>query len=137
MGLLDTIGAMAGDASQGDNAKVMGGLIQALQAHPDGIQGIIKSFTENGLGDHATALANGESPTVTPEQVKQGFTGTGLIEQAAAHAGVSPQVVQMAMTTILPLVMSHFASSSATPAADGEKSGGLAGMAKSVLKKFF
>lgn len=136
MGLLDTIGALAGDASQGDNAKVMGGLIQALQAHPDGIQGIIKSFTENGLGDHATALANGEAPTVTPEQVQQGFNGTGLIEQVAAHAGVSPQVVQMAMTTILPLVMSHFASNNAAPAAQGTESGGLAGMAQSVLKKF-
>ena len=46
MGLLDSIGAMAGDASQGDNAKVMGGFIQALQSHPEGVQGMLKSFAE-------------------------------------------------------------------------------------------
>ncbi len=135
MGLLDTIGALAGDASQGDNAKVMGGLITALESHPDGIQGILKSFTENGLGDHATALANGETSEMSPEQVQQGLGGTGLIEKAAEHAGVSPQVVQMALTTVLPLIMAHFASNGAAAGAEGE-AGGLSGIAGSLLKKF-
>ena len=135
MGLLDTIGALAGDASQGDNAKVMGGLITALESHPDGIQGILKSFTENGLGDHATALANGETPEMSTDQVQQGLNGTGLIEQVASHAGVSPQVVQVAMTTVLPLIMAHFASNGAGTPGEGE-SGGLSGMAGSLLKRF-
>lgn len=134
MGLLDSLGAMAGDAAQGDNAKVMGGLIQALQSHPDGIQGLLKSFTANGLGDHATALANGETPTMTADQVQQGLGGTGLIEKAAQHAGVSPQVVQTAMATVLPLVMSHFAQGGAAGATT--ESGGIAGTVQSLLKKF-
>ncbi len=134
MGLLDSIGAMAGDASQGDNAKVMGGLIQALQSHPEGIQGMLKSFTANGLGDHATALANGESPAISTDQIQQGLGGTGLIDKAAEHAGVSPAIVQTALATILPLVMAHFAQGG-TQTSDGE-TGGLAGMAQSVLKKF-
>ncbi|CAN5426975.1 hypothetical protein BH10ACI4_BH10ACI4_22080 [soil metagenome] len=135
MGLLDTIGAMAGDASQGDNAKVMGGLISALESHPDGIQGILKSFTANGLGDHATALANGETPAMSTEQVQQGLGGTGLIEKAAEHAGVSTQVVQTALATVLPLIIAHFASNGSAAGAEGE-SGGLSGMAGSLLKKF-
>jgi uncharacterized protein YidB (DUF937 family) len=135
MGLLDTIGALAGDASQGDNAKVMGGLITALESHPDGIQGILKSLTANGLGDHATALANGETPEMSTEQVQQGLGGTGLIEKAAEHAGVSPQVVQTALATVLPLIVAHFASNGAAPGTEGE-SGGLSGMAGSLLKKF-
>jgi uncharacterized protein YidB (DUF937 family) len=133
MGLLDSIGAMAGDASHGDNAKVMGGLIQALESHPDGIQGLLKSFTANGLGDHATALANGESPAVTPDEVQKGLGGTGLIEKAAEHAGVSTAVVQTAMATILPLVMAHFAQSGEAASAEG---GGITGMAQNLLKKF-
>jgi uncharacterized protein YidB (DUF937 family) len=136
MGLLDTIGALAGDASQSDNAKVIGGFIQALESHPDGIQGIFKSFTENGLGDHATALANGEAPTVTEEQVQQGFNGTGLIEKAAEHAGVSPQVVQAALTTVLPLILSHFASNGAAANGPAPEQSGLGGVAESLLKKF-
>jgi uncharacterized protein YidB (DUF937 family) len=136
MGLLDTIGALAGDASQGDNAKVVGGLIQALESHPDGIQGVIKSFAENGLDDHATAFANGETPAMTEAQVQQGLDGTGLIEKAAEHAGVSPQVVQTALTTVLPLVMSHFAANSAAAGTPGADQSGLGGVAESLLKKF-
>ncbi len=136
MGILDTIGALAGEASQGDNAKVVGGFITALQNHPDGIQGVIKSFEQNGLGEHAAAMASGETPTLTPEQVTQGFSGTGLIEQAAQHAGVSPEVVQIAMTTVLPLVMAHFAQNSGAGAPDGSAGSGIGGLAESLMKKF-
>jgi uncharacterized protein YidB (DUF937 family) len=136
MGLLDSIGAMAGDASQGESAKVMGGFIQALESHPDGIQGMLKSFTANGLGDHATALASGDSPAVTTDEVKQGLGGTGLIEKAAQHAGVSPQVVEGALATVLPLIMAHFAKSGDGPTAASAGSGGLGDMAQNLIKKF-
>jgi uncharacterized protein YidB (DUF937 family) len=134
MGLLDSIGSLAGDASQGDSAKVMGGFIQALESHPEGIQGMLKSFAANGLGNHATALANGESPSVTTDEVKQGLGGTGLIEKAAEHAGVSPSVVEGALATVLPLVMAHFAKGDGQ-AATAESGGGIADMAQSLLKK--
>ncbi len=134
MGLLDSLGAMAGDASQGDSAKVMGGFIQALESHPDGIQGLLKSFTANGLGDHATALANGQTPTMTTDDVQKGLGGTGLIEKAAEHAGVSPAVVQGALATVLPLVMAHFAQGGGIAGATGD-SGGIAGTVKSLLSK--
>jgi uncharacterized protein YidB (DUF937 family) len=126
---------MAGDASKGDNAKVMGGFIQALESHPDGITGMLKSFAANGLGDHATALANGDSPSVTTDEVKQGLGGTGLIEKAAQHAGVSPQVVEGALATVLPLVMAHFAKGDG-PTAASTGAGGLGDMAQNLIKKF-
>src|SRR5271155_5890985 len=132
MGLLDSLGALAGEASGGDNAKVVGGLIQALEAHPGGIQGILTSFQQNGLGDHATAFANGETPQISSDQVQQGLNGTGLIEKAAEHAGVSPEVVQTAMTTVLPLIMSHYANNGG---AAGAEQSGLASIAQSVLSK--
>jgi uncharacterized protein YidB (DUF937 family) len=140
MGLLDTITSLAGGAN-GDHAKVLGGLMQAIESQPGGIQGVFKSFQENGLGDHATALANGQPATMSPDEVQQGLNGTGLIERTAEHAGVSPQIVQMALTTVLPLIMAHFASNpgaagtgdTSTPAAE---QGGFSGMAESMLKKF-
>ncbi len=131
MGLLDMVGALAGDAAQGDNAKVMGGLISALESHPEGIQGVISSFAQNGLGDHAAAMANGEMPAVTPDQVQQGLSGTGLIEKTAENAGVSPEVVQVALTTVLPLVMAHFAQNGSPDGASG-----VSGIASDLLKKF-
>jgi uncharacterized protein YidB (DUF937 family) len=69
---------------------------------------------------------------MTPEQVGQGLNGTGLIEQAAQHAGVSPEVVQVAMTTVLPLVMSHFAQNGGASA----HGSGISDLAGGLLKKF-
>ncbi|MDX6458903.1 MAG: hypothetical protein QOE55_2600 [Acidobacteriaceae bacterium] len=90
---------------------------------------MIQSFAENGLGDHATAFANGETAAMTKEQVQRGFCGTGLIETAAEHGGVSPQAV-------LPLVMSHFAVHSAAAGTPGAEQSGLSGSTESLLKRF-
>ena len=52
MGILDTIQQLAGQAgaaSGTDQAKVAGGFIEALTQHPEGIQGLINSFKNNGM----------------------------------------------------------------------------------------
>jgi uncharacterized protein YidB (DUF937 family) len=132
MGILDSIGALTGDLSQSSStAKVAGGLVQALQEHPDGIQGILNSFTKNGLGDHVTALATGQAETTTPGQVQQGFAGSGLIEKAAQHAGVSPEIAATAVSTVLPMIMQHFA-----PGGQAAPQSQLGGLAQQFLSKF-
>jgi uncharacterized protein YidB (DUF937 family) len=134
MGILDTIQALAGqagDAAQGDQAKVAGGFIQALTQHPEGIQGVLDSLRNNGMEQHVGAWANGEAATATPEQVQQGLGGTGLIEKTAEHAGVSPQVVQMALATILPMVIQHFA-----PNGQAAPQSSMGSMAQQILGKF-
>jgi uncharacterized protein YidB (DUF937 family) len=112
MGILDTIQALAGqtgEAAQTDHAKVAGGFIDALTQHPEGIQGILASLTQNGMADHVNSWASGQPATATPEQVQQGLGSTGLIEATAAKAGVSPAVVSMALATVLPMIIQHFA----------------------------
>src|ERR1700729_1124106 len=86
MGILDTIQALAGQAGQAagtDQAKVAGGFIEALTQHPEGIQGLLNSFKQNGMADHVGAWSTGQTATATPEQVQQGLSGTGLIEKTA------------------------------------------------------
>jgi uncharacterized protein YidB (DUF937 family) len=132
MGFLDEIGSLVGQASQGgDNAKVAGGLMSALQEHPGGIQGVIDSYKQNGMEDHVNAMANGEQQTTTPEQVQQGLCNTGLIESVAAKTGLSPEMVKMAMATILPMVIAHFAPNgqAAAPSQFG-------GMAQQLMSRF-
>ena len=107
MGILDEIGAMAGQGGQ--TTQVAGGLLQALEQHPGGIGGLLNSIKENGMENHVNAWATGQQATATPAEVQQGLDGTGLIERTAAKAGVSPAVVTMAMTTLLPMVVQHFA----------------------------
>jgi uncharacterized protein YidB (DUF937 family) len=111
MGILDTLQSLAGQAgddSHSDTAKVAGGFVQALTAHPEGIQGIINSLTANGMGQHVNNWASGQAEA-TPEQVQQGLGNSGFLEKIAEHAGVSPAIVSTALATILPMAIQHFA----------------------------
>jgi uncharacterized protein YidB (DUF937 family) len=131
MGLLDSLEGMASQAmEQSGNpaAKVAGGLMQALEQHPGGLQGVMDHMQQNGVDPQA--IASGQ--TTTPEQVGQGLAGSGLIETVAEKAGVSPQVAQEVMATVLPTVMSHFTQGGTT----APPASGFAGLAESVVSKF-
>ncbi len=121
MGLLDSLESMAANSmtSSGDNnTKVAGGLMEALQQHPGGLGAILQNFRNNGLGGHVDAMQNGQTPAVTPDQVQTGLQGTGLLDTIASKAGVSPQVAQAAMATVLPMVMAHFAQNGSAPSSN-------------------
>lgn len=118
MGLLDSLESMAANSmtnSSDNTTKVAGGLMEALEQHPGGLGAIMQNFRNNGLGTHVDAMQNGQTPSVTPDQVTTGLQGTGLLDTIASKAGVSPQVAQAAMATVLPMVMSHFAQNGSAP----------------------
>jgi uncharacterized protein YidB (DUF937 family) len=132
MGFLDGLESMASSAMQGsDNptAKVAGGLMAALEEHPGGLQGVMDTMTQNGVDPQAIAAGGSASA----EQIGQGLQGSPLVGMVAEKAGVSPEVAQQLMATVLPMVMSHFTQggTGAPPAADG-----LAGMAGGLLSRF-
>jgi uncharacterized protein YidB (DUF937 family) len=131
MGLLDGLESMASQAmEQSGNpaAKVAGGLMQALEEHPGGLQGVMDHMQQNGVDPQAIALGH----AVSPDQVAQALAGSGLIESVARKADVSPQVAQELMSTVLPTVMAHFTQGgTAAPPENG-----FAGMASSIMGKF-
>jgi uncharacterized protein YidB (DUF937 family) len=130
MGLLDSLESFAStqmEQSGNPTAKVAGGLMQALEQHPGGLQGVVDQFHQNGLG----GAVSGQP--VDSSQIGQVLGGSGLIDSVAAKAGVSPQVAQEAMAVVLPMVMAHFTQNGGAAADAG---GGLAGMASSILGKF-
>jgi len=142
MGILDTITQLAGQAgaaSQNPEAKVAGGLLQAIEQHPEGLQGVLASLTANGLGDHVNNWMNGQGQAPTADQINQGLGSTGLIEKTAEHAGVSPAVVTAALSTILPMVIQHFgAAQNAQAQTPGQPAAGgsmMSSLAQSVLGK--
>lgn len=121
MGILDSIASMVGGAG-GDNTKVAGGLMEAVQQHPGGIGGILQSFQQNGQGGAVQQWANGNTQSASPDQVEQGLGGTGLIDSVAQRTGLSPTMVKGAMAVMLPMVIHHFVSSGhVTP--DGQTTG--------------
>ena len=118
MGLLDNLESMAaGSMAQSGNptAKVAGGLMEALDQHPGGLGAVMQNFRNNGLGEHVDAMQNGQTPAVTPEQVQTGLQGTDIIDTVAQKVGVSPEVAKVAMATVLPMVMAHFAQNGSAP----------------------
>lgn len=136
MGILDSIQNMAGQAMGGGNeqGKVAGGFLEALQQHPGGLGAVLSSFRNNGMGDHADQMANGEQPSISPDQVHQGLNGTGLIEQTAQRAGVSPEIAKAGLAIVLPMLMAHLAQNGQNP---NQVSGsGLGSLAGSFLSRF-
>ena len=134
MGIMDMIQSLAGQTAEAagtDQAKVAGGFIEALTQHPEGIQGVLDAFKNNGMAEHVNSWGAGQAATATPEQVQQGLSGTGLIEKTAEKAGVSPQIVQMALATILPMVIQHFA-----PNGQAAPINYMGSMAEKLLSKF-
>lgn len=134
MGFFDSIENLAAQELGGGantNANVAGGLMQALEEHPGGLAGVMDQFNNNGMGEHVQNWASGAQAVATPGQIQQGLAGSGLIESVAAKAGVSPEVASMAMSTILPMVMSHFTNCGQQPAPQS----GYGGMASQILSR--
>jgi uncharacterized protein YidB (DUF937 family) len=129
VGFLNSIEGMA--QGGGTEAKVAGGLMQALDEHPGGLSAIMDSFRQNGMEQHVQNWASGQQPTATTQQLQQGLAGTGLVDRVAAKAGISPQMAEMAMTTVLPIVIAHFTNGGqAAPPQSG-----FGGMASQILGK--
>ena len=134
MGIFDSVAGMAEQAmgaQGGDQAKVAMGLMQTLQEHPEGVQGLVSGLQSSGLGEHAQQWASGEVQSATPEQVQAGLGNNGMLESVAEKAGMSPQMAQMALTTVLPMVMAHVA-----PNGQAAQPGDLGSLAGSLLQKF-
>ena len=134
MGFLDGIAGMAEQAmgSQGGtNAQVATGLMQVLQEHPQGVQGLLSGLQQSGLGAHAEQWASGALTSATPEQVQAGLGNNGMLEAIAAKAGVPPAMAQEALTTVLPMVLAHVA-----PNGQAAQPGDLGSLAGSLLQKF-
>jgi uncharacterized protein YidB (DUF937 family) len=132
MEILDALEGVSGQQSGSTNAKVAGGLMQALDEHPGGLAGVMDQFRQNGMGDHAQNWSTGQGQAATPAQVQQGLGGTDLLDNVAAKAGVSPEIAKIAMAVVLPMVMSHFTQGGQ----QASPQSGFGGMASQILSKF-
>ena len=139
MGLLDEITGAAGQGNKAgalanEQGKVAGGFLESLQQHPGGLAAVIDQFRNHGMDQHVQQWQSGKMQQATPEQVQTGLGGTGLIEQTAQKAGVSPEVAKVALAVILPVIMAHMTRNgqAAPPSNQGE----FGGMARSLLSRF-
>ncbi len=67
-----------------------------------GLSGLVQAFQQKGLGDIVSSwISTGENLSVSAEQIQNGL-GTGLLQQFANTAGLSPETASSKLAEILP-----------------------------------
>lgn len=103
MGLLDNLeNRAAGSALGGGTNSLTSGLLQLIQNQPGGLQGLVQSFHDKGLGGIVSSwIGTGPNPPISGDQVHQ-VLGSDQVKALAAKAGISPDVAGTAIAQILP-----------------------------------
>ncbi|MGE5680977.1 MAG: YidB family protein [Bacillota bacterium] len=119
MGLLDNIAGAAGGlfgGSSGQHAGLVSALLQMFSNNQHGgINGIINSFNQNGLGNIISSwIGRGENLPVSQDQVKQGF-GNERIQYLSEQTGQSPESITSGLTQILPTVFDKLTPEGSVP----------------------
>jgi uncharacterized protein YidB (DUF937 family) len=95
MGLLDGI---LGGVIGGEMASVVNGLIEKH----GGVQGIVKQFEQQGLGETVRSwVGTGANQPISADQVHQAL-GSGALQELAAKVGLNPQDLAQKLSQILP-----------------------------------
>jgi uncharacterized protein YidB (DUF937 family) len=103
MGLLDNLENQAvGKVLGGSSNPVAASLLQMIQNQPGGLQGIVQSFHDKGLGGLVSSwVGSGQNLPVNADQIHQVF-GNDQVKALAAKAGISPDMASAAIAGILP-----------------------------------
>ena len=128
-GLLGKI--LGGGRSQNPLTDIVLGLITNPQS--GGLQGLIQTFKEKGLGDAMGSwISTGENQAVSGDQIQQ-VLGGNLIQQIAQQLGSSKSEVSGGLANLLPDIIDKLTPTGKLPEGD-QLSQGLEMLKKSFLK---
>jgi len=113
MGLFDSLVGQVGTAllsgqSQGNQGGMMD-VISHLLSDPKtgGLQGLLKSFQDKGLGDIAASwVGSGPNQPITAAQIQQ-VIGSDRLASISQKVGLSPDTVAAGLAEMLPHVIDH------------------------------
>ncbi len=121
MSLLDVLVNQASAAfinNQGQNPGLLGTVTNIIN-HPQhgGLQGLINSFKENGLGATVQSwIGTGHNLPISPEQV-QAALGSEYVQSLAQKFGISTETLSTHLATILPQAVDHLTPEGQLPEA--------------------
>ena len=134
MGLLDqVVGAMAGGQSGGNNALLETVMKMVSDPQNGGLQGLIQSFQQGGLGDIVNSwVSTGQNLPISAEQIQSVLGGSGL-GNIASQLGMSGEEASGSLASMLPQLID-----SMTPNGQVPQGGDLMAQGMEMLKgKFF
>ena len=136
MGLFDAIAGQVSNAlgntgaggGQGGLMDIVSGLINNPQT--GGIQGLIKSFQEKGLGDAVSSwIGTGANQAISGDQI-QHVLGSEQVQALAQKFGLSSADISGGLANLLPQVIDKLTPTGQVP------EGGLLEQGLSMLKGF-
>jgi uncharacterized protein YidB (DUF937 family) len=105
MGFLDDLlGKLTGGGSapSGNLAALAPVVMEMLQNHPGGLDGLVKSFENQGLGNLISSwIGTGQKLPVSTDQL-QNVLGSDTIRNLAAKAGIPADQAGSALSQLLP-----------------------------------
>jgi uncharacterized protein YidB (DUF937 family) len=132
MGLLDNLEneALVNILGRSSN-PLASGLLQMIQNQPGGLQGLVQSFQEKGMGGLVSSWeGSGANSPITADQIHQ-VLGSDQVKVLAAKAGISPDDAGSAIAQLLPGMVDKLTPNGSVP----EHSNVLA-MASNMLQNF-
>lgn len=132
MSLFDSVeGLIGGNAGGGAASAVM----EMLQNHPGGAQGVAQQLESGGLGHLVQSWAgSGDNQGISADQI-QSVLGEEHIAAVANRLGISPQDASAKIAEFLPMVMSGIAKEGQLPAGGTDLMSQAGGLLKSFLAK--
>jgi uncharacterized protein YidB (DUF937 family) len=128
MGFLDGLENEALGKVMGSTSNPMAtALLQMIQNQPGGLQGMVQSFHEKGLGGLVSSwVGAGQNMPITADQIHQ-VLGSDQIKALAARAGISPDQAGSAVAQLLPGIVDKLTPNGEVPAHNNvmEMVGGL------------
>jgi uncharacterized protein YidB (DUF937 family) len=132
MGLLDNLeNAAVGNVLGGSSNPLATGLLQMIQNQPGGLQGLVQSFHDKGMGGLVSSwVSTGPNPPISADQVHQ-VLGSDQVKALAAKAGINPDIASAAIAQILPSLVDKLTPNGTVP-----DHSNVLEMASSMLKNF-
>jgi uncharacterized protein YidB (DUF937 family) len=116
MGLMDNIEAQALNRITGGSSNPLASaVLQMIQNQPGGLQGLIQSFHQNGLGGVISSwVGTGQNQSISPDQVQQ-VLGSNNLQQVADKAGISPEQAKSSLAELLPTMVDKITPNGQVP----------------------
>jgi uncharacterized protein YidB (DUF937 family) len=116
MGVLDNLENQAlGSVLGGGSNSLASGLLQMIQNQPGGLQGLVQSFHDKGMGGLVSSwISSGPNPPISGDQVHQ-VLGGDQVKALAAKVGISPDVTGAAIAQILPGLIDKLTPNGSVP----------------------
>ena len=126
-GLLQQVTSSIGGAA-GQQTGLTGSLLQMLTSNPGGLQGLIQTMEQQGLGHLAQSwVGTGANLPISPQQI-EGLLGNAQLQAFASQHGLNLQDVASHLAQILPAAVDHM-----TPNGQLPQAGGLGGLLQGFL----